>query len=414
MLDIESFIEQSRGAGELESEGSFDIDSFGALRKTLSSSLPEHHYYLFQILQGLVRAQAEDIKVAIGRQGTKFSFRDTKKVFEDRDSLLARLNGGLTLSTNKAKGLLVSGIATALGSDVSTATLWGGSSDKALRLAIGEASVIASRSTSQSTLIELKRASTKHLTFNWSRIWGARKEEFRLRKRFEQSPVKVSIAGLKTAPSSLWRREIASAGCAGPVVLLEAVVLAEGRANHCGEDPGWVTPLEGRPDLYGNSPVEPDFDPEHLEEDDDEEEPIARDVFLLALDAKGEPVKESVDKGRWFQRTTTLYFTSALESAGQAFFVRNGYQFGPYPCDLGFPGLRVILPGDDLDADASGYSLVQNQQFKERLEGARDLAQKAAGQLTRQDLEQYYSLVRAAQDPAADIAALASTFPWLG
>ncbi len=411
MLDIESFIEQSRGAGQLESEGSFDVDSFGALRKTLSSSLPEYHYCLFQIVQGLVRAGVKEIKVAIGRQGTKFSFLDVNEAFKDRDNLLARLNGTLSLSTNKAKGLLVSGIATALGSDVTVATLWGGGTDKALRLAIGEASVVDAQSSPEFTFLELRRASTQHLTFNWSRIWGARKEEFRLRKRFEQSPVKLSIAGLKTSPSTLWRREVPPAGSAGPVVLLEAVVLAGEHPNHCGEDPGWVLPLEGRVDLYGNSPVEPDFEAAHHEDDADDVEHEAEDLFLLALDQDGNPVTEAVDKSRWSERLTTLSFTSGQESSVS--FVRNGCLYGPYERDLGFAGLRAVLNGDDLKVDATGYALVENDKFEQKLEQARELAQKATQHLSLDDLKTYYGQVRPARPAETDIAALADTFSWL-
>lgn len=411
MLDIESFIEQSRGAGQLESEGSFDVDSFGALRKTLSSSLPEYHYCLFQIVQGLVRAGVKDIKIAIGRQGTKFSFLDVNGAFKDRDDLLARLNGTLSLSTNKAKGLLVSGIATALGSDVTVATLWGGNTDKALRLAIDEASVVDSQSSPEFTFLELRRASTKHLTFNWSRIWGARKEEFRLRKRFEQSPSRLNIAGLKTSPSTLWRREVPPAGCAGPVVLLEAVVLAEDRANHCGEDPGWVLPLENRVDLYGNSPVEPDFEAPHESDEDEDAEQEAENLFLLALDQNGDPITAPVDKGRWSQRLTTLSFTSGQESF--VYFVRNGCLYGPYQRDLGFAGLRAILPGDDLRVDATGYALVENEKFEQRLESAAQLAQKASGCLSLEDLKAYYKVIRPSRNAEAEISSLADTFSWL-
>ncbi|MCA9778642.1 MAG: hypothetical protein KC800_18065, partial [Candidatus Eremiobacteraeota bacterium] len=71
---MDEFINQRTAGGKMESEGSFTVDSLAALRKTLSSALPEPHYYLFQILQGLIQAGAGEIKVAIGRRENRISF----------------------------------------------------------------------------------------------------------------------------------------------------------------------------------------------------------------------------------------------------------------------------------------------------------------------------------------------------
>jgi hypothetical protein len=79
--------------------------------------------------------------------------------------------------------------------------------------------------------------------------------------------------------------------------------------------------------------------------------------------------------------------------------------------DLGLPGLLVLAPAAGLDLDASGYSLVRNEKFEQRLELACQLARRTLGSVSRGELAQ-----EMARQPALKglDEALLGEFPWLG
>jgi hypothetical protein len=251
---MDSYIEDQRHQGKLDSEGSFTIDSLGALRKTLASALPEPHYYLFQIAQGLVAGGARDIEIAIGRHATRFHFSDPEGTFQDLEAARARLGQGLTLSSSRPLDLILTGMATAVGSEMDRADLYAVDSQRTLQISLAGA-FLAGRTPHEeplsrdrgrgqerypaspgSTYLELHRSVSKGLSFAWTRIWGARGEESELQRRFEFATPPLKIAGLLTAPGCGWRQEVPMTGEAGRLILVEAALVDGEAANHRGPD----------------------------------------------------------------------------------------------------------------------------------------------------------------------------------
>ena len=56
--------------------------------------------------------------------------------------------------------------------------------------------------------------------------------------------------------------------------------------------------------------------------------------------------------------------------------------------DLGWPGLYLLAPADDLDVDASGFSLVHNAKLEQRLDEGRELLRRVAASIGLADLVQ--------------------------
>lgn len=373
-MNLDDFIEKRKCDGTLDSVGDFSIDSLSAFRKLLASSLPEPHFYLFQLIQGLVQSRVENIRVAIGRRENKITFDDPQELFSDLDRLAERFRQGLSVSSNDPFDLLMSGMVTSLGSHVTSAELHYGSH----RLAVCATGVTQSKlmKAAKSPSLILRRTLEKGLSFSWSRIWGARKEEFRVRKAFEHSPVPLSIAGLPTRPHSAWRRGIEGDG---RFALLEAAVLVKaGQANHCGEPQPLGAKLEGT-FLY------PCDHPDVATEDLDLA--MAPDLLMMACNEVGEPRKGFIEPAAWNRRKWTICFTSCDNEKVDILFVRNGVNLDRHEVDLGLKGLHIVAPADDLAVDATGYRLVQNEAYYARIAEVKELIKTILASLKRSDVE---------------------------
>jgi hypothetical protein len=388
-VNVDEFINQRAADGKLESEGSFAVDSLAALRKTLSSALPEPHYYLFQLLQGLVEAGAGDIKVAIGRRENRISFSDPNKRFTDLEALAATFNQGLSVSSNDPLDLVMTGLTTALGDHINKAEFIY-DMEHVTVTADGVEHSTATRASSPH--IVLRRVVEKGLSFSWSRIWGARKEEFRVRKRFEHSPISISIAGLPTEPHSTWRRGEQE----GQFALLEVAVF-DGQ-NHRGEPLGETQPVESSKWLRRCGTAHKKAEGTDLA--------IAPNLFAAALEGD-QPVPSDELDCKWDTRQWTFCFTSHVEEPTEILFVRNGCNLATYPIDLGVSGLQIVAPADDLLVDASGYQIVDNEAFQARISEAKEFVQKLIELLRAEDLRQ---AVAAGDDDPDEVL---GRFDWL-
>ena len=229
-MSLDDFIERCVAAGLFESEGTFTVDSLGAFRKTLAAALPEPHYYLFQVLQGILKAGGQDVKVAVGRLDNKITFQDPGRFFANLDLLASHFQKGLSVASNHPLDLMMSGLVTSLGCQIERAEYYCGHHKLTVGLQ-GLKQETVSR-VAQTPYILFRRAQEKGLTGSWSRIWGARKEEFRIRKSFEYSVTPIQIAGLPTNPKASWRRLLEGEE---RFALLEVAVLSPHTPNHCGE-----------------------------------------------------------------------------------------------------------------------------------------------------------------------------------
>jgi hypothetical protein len=389
-VNVDEFINQrSADGGKIESEGSFSVDSPSALRKILSSALPEPHYYLFQILQGLVQAEASDIKVAIGRRENRISFQDPSRRFADLEALAATFNQGLSVSSNEPMEQIMSGMTTALGDHINVAEFIYDQE----RVVVNHDGVEHSTSSKASpSCIVLRRVMEKGLSFSWSRIWGARKEEFRIRKRFEHSPLPISIAGLPTEPHSTWRRGVEE----GHFALLELAVFDGG--NHRGERLGETRPVSGSDWLRRCGSAHKKAEGTDLA--------IAPNLFAAGL--KGDqPVSADDLEEKWNTRQWTLCFTSHTDRPAQVLFVRNGCNLDSRSYDLGLNGVQIVASADDLTVDASGYQVVDNEALQTRIQEARALVGRVVELLKAEDLRQ---AVEAGGDDPDEVL---SRFDWL-
>ena len=388
-MNVDEFINQRSADGKMESEGSFSVDSLAALRKTLSSALPEPHYYLFQILQGLVQAGACDIKVAIGRRENRISFHDPERRFTDLEALAATFDTGLSVASNNPLEQVMSGMPCSLGDHIDLAEFH--YDQETVKLTTeGVEHLTSSRPATPQ--IVLRRHMERGLSFSWSRIWGARKEELRIRKRFEHSPVPLSIAGLPTEPRSSWRRGVEE----GHFALLELAVL--GKNNHRGE------PLVEPKDVEGSSWLLRCGTSHHQPEGSDLV--IAPNLFVAGLDGT-EPVMAEELEHRWNLRKWTICFTTHTGGPAEIVFVRNGCHLQTHQVDLGISGLRLVAPADDLTVDASGYQVVENDAFEAVVKEAKNLVEKAVEMLKAEDLAT--ALAAGGDDPQEVL----SRFDWL-
>lgn len=365
-VKLDEFIENCSHAGKLESEGSFSVDSVAAFRKTLASALPEPHFYLFQLLQGLLKAGCRDIKVAVGRRENRITFRDHTGALADLEALAGEFKKGLSVASSDPLDLIMSGLVTALGCHISSAEFYYGK--QRIQVDVNGMTHEQTSTAAQEPYILLRRSLEKGLSYSWSRIWGARKEEFRIRKAFEHSPVPILIAGLPTKPRARWRRTFEGEDL---FALVEAVVVATDHPNHIGE-------LEPEPEALDGSNL-------HIgacaKKSVGCESAVAPSLTLIALNASGEQLQGSLSVDTWNKRRWTICLTNRNNSLAEVEWIRNGLTISHQQIDLGRPGLHLVAPADDLEVDASGYELVENQAYEKALEEARGYLKKIEASL---------------------------------
>lgn len=356
---MDRFLEDKRLAGELDSEGGFTLDALGALRKTLASALPEPHYYLLQIAQGLIAAGARNIEVAIGRETTRFHFSDEAGLFQDLGTAKSRLTSGLTLSSPHPWDLVLSGMATAVGAEMDRALLRLPEQQQALELTLERCGLVkaASPLAHGKAVIELHRSVSLGLSFAWTRVWGARNQEEELQRRFEFATPPLKIAGFATVPGNRWRQEVPVTTGAGRLILCEAAILDPVRPTHRGPQ----LSFEGSP-----------------------AETAVRCLVRRAFDPQGVPLAEGAHD--WEERVWSFYGTARVEPESTVWWIRNGMTVEKSQHLLELPGLFVLAPADDLDLDASGYGLVKNEKFQRRLQQASNLAKLTLGGISHRQV----------------------------
>lgn len=392
-MSLDHFIEKCTEVGKVDSEGAFSVDSLAALRKILASALPEPHYYLFQLLQALVKCDAEKVKVAVGRRENRISFTDPNRHFADLESLEARFQKGLSVASDDPLDMLMSGMVTALGCHVSAAELHYGH-QKVTVTVNGVKRGLLTRGALTPYLV-MRRSLEKGLTYSWSRIWGARKEEFRVRKAFEHSPVSLNIAGLPTAPRSNWRRGFEGDG---HLALLEVAILDKEHPNHRGENRGQIHPVEGHRGLFS---CEPGTGSEG------NDLAVAPNLAMMLLDADLNPIDGEIPREDWDTRRWTICFTNCENTETELLLVRNGLSIVRETITTGIPGVYMVGPADDLEVDASGYKLVANTALAERLQEAQSIVDKVVSNLETKGLK--LAIEQAGKEPKSVL----ENFDWL-
>lgn len=375
---MDSFIEEKIQAGQLESQGTFSVESISAIRKTLASALLEPHYYLFQIVQGLVAAKAAKIEIAIGRESVVLCFTDEHKIFGDLELVKAHLFTGLTLSSSKPLDLLLTGLATAVGQEMERAQLYAADSAFCLQISAEELQLVALKEPSPSARIELKRASSQSLSFGWTRVWGAMNDETELQYRFQFCSPPIKIAGLPTAPTSSWLAEIPLSGAAGRLLILEAAILSESSPSH-------QVSFRLKSDELKNL--------------------TARSLIAKSFDSSGEELSVAPPDKKWLLRSCTICACPGSWQEAKIWWVRNGMIVECTQRDLGFPGLIVIASADELDLDASGYRLVRNASYERACQKLSHLSSKVLSTFSRQEVEQALNNLKLEENPEAQEAA---------
>lgn len=373
-MSLESFIEKCRAAGLFDSESGFSVDSLAAFRKILASALPETHFYLFQTLQAIVKAECQEIKVSIGRRENRISFLDTQRYFANLNTLAGHFQKGLSVASSHPLDLMMSGLVTSLGAHMDGAEISCGHQ----KLTVGIQGLKQEKLARPvpTPHIVFRRAQERGMMASWSRIWGARKEEFRVRKGFEYSVTPLVIAGLATCPRANWRRML---GGEEKFALLEVAVLAPQNPNHRGEHQSRPDRVDESPGLYFGHP--PQHDPEG------QAIAVAPSLMMLALNSAEQPIPEAVPPESWNKRRWTLCFTNCGNSEAEIAFVRNGFTIARESVPLGVDGLKIVAPADHLEVDASGYALVKNDRYAATLDEAAGLIGKTKKFVSSESLE---------------------------
>lgn len=374
-MSLDDFIETCEGAGLFDSEGSFTIDSLAAFRKTLAAALPEPHYYLFQVLQAIIKAGGQDIKVAIGRMDNKITFQDPERYFANLDLLAGHFQKGLSVASNHNLDLMMSGMVTSLGCQIERAELY--CAHQKLTVGLQGVKLEKVSRVALAPYLLFRRAQEKGLTGSWSRIWGARKEEFRIRKAFEYSVTPLQIAGLPTSPKASWRRLLEGEE---RFALLEVAVLAPHTPNHRGEFLPSESGVPGHPHL--RLARAPEADPEG------QAPAVAPSLMMLGLNSAEAPIEESLEPDSWNKRRWTFCFTNCQNEKAEIQLVRNGLTLAHREVDLGLPGLHIVGPADHLDVDATGYGVVENSVYEKTLEEAKRLVDKIRSSVSADALTQ--------------------------
>lgn len=412
---MNTYIERQREQGQFDSEGGFTLDALAALRITLASSLPEPHYYLFLLLQGLLAGGASSIEIAIGRHSTRVRFHDERHQFVDLEKLRQRLWQGLSLSSPNPADLVLAGMATSVGQEMDRADLLGpnpqGGSALSLQLSLRHAQLVehpGGRPSEFSTLY-LHRNVSQSQSFAWTRVWGGRREEGEILRRFAHVSPPIKVAGLPTSPEPLWPAGLDPVGELGPIVLLEGAVLAE--------------PDQPSHRVHSTHPMFPALDERgeeisvelnaRLSQGDLSEacHPAPpRCLFRRAYSSRGKLLCGELAPQAWQRRRWSIFFTSQRQTKATLTWIRYGMTLEQQTVDLGWPGLYIVAPADGLDLDASGFALVHNAKLEERLEEAKGLTKRVLASVTRVELNQLMDrLGQPHQTPR-----IAQVFPWFG
>ena len=408
-MEMESYIQEQRHQGTLDSEGAFSIDTFAAFRITLASALPEPHYYIFLILQGLIAAQTERIEVAIGRNSTRFGFHDAHEQLSSLEAIQERVGRGLTLASPRPQDMVLVGMATSVGQEMDRADLIPAGSQPALQLSTQKIEIVAlpeRRPRAEHSAVVLHRNISSTQSFAWTRVWGARREEGEVLRRFEHSAPPVKVAGLPTSPRPLWST-LDPVGEFGPLILLEAAVLAEPHSPaHRAHS---VHPMLPAHDELGEE-ISPELNARlSFSFQQGEHELPPRCLFRRAFTSSGEAVSGEISPETWQRRRLTIFFTSRQRPETEIIWVRHGFTLERERIDLGWPGVYVIAPAEELDMDASGFGIVSNARYEQRLQEAKEVIGTVASSLS---LGQVGELLERLEQ-VEQLTVIASAFPWL-
>lgn len=412
-MEMETYIQEQRHQGTLESEGAFSVDTFAAFRITLASALPEPHYYLFLILQGLLAAKAERVEVAIGRHSTRFGFEDTQAQLTDLEAIQERVGRGLTLASSRPEDMVLVGMATSVGQEMDRADLSSvGPQDApapSLQLSPQQIQIVAQperRPRTEHSSIVLHRNIGSSQSFAWTRVWGARREEGEVLRRFEHSEPPIKVAGLPTSPRPLWSA-LEPVGESGPLILLEAAVLAEPDAPaHRAHS---IHPMLPAPNDLGEE-ISPELNARLTASFQQGEHDLPpRCLFRRAFSPGREALHGEISPVAWQRRRWTVFFTSRQRPETEFIWIRHGLTLERERIDLGWPGLYVIAPAEDLDMDASGFGIVANARYEQRLQEAKEMIETIASSLSKSQVEQLLQRL----EQVDQMPAIASAFPWL-
>lgn len=357
---MESLIRQQREAGQFDSEGSFLLNPVAALRKQLASGLPEPHFYLFQVLQGLVASGAAEIEVALGRQLVSFSFVDHAQVLGDLSALRSRLFQGVTLASGQATDPLLTGMAAAVGQDMDVAKLYVAGSSSCLSMTLDDVVIEEGIHPAPYAILELHRVHGQGQSYAWTRVWGAMGEEGEIQRRFECCAPPLKVAGLETSPDALWRAEVPLWGRLGRIVLAEAALVGEGSQHR-------ALPFTG-PETPASTAI--------------------RTLLRATFNADGQREDEAlVTQEQAFKRQMTCLMVPSADPFTVIWWIRHGMKLERTLVDLGCPGLVALAPADGLDVDLSGYGLVKNEAFQAKCRQVGQLARKAFSTWKRSEID---------------------------
>lgn len=91
VIGVEDLVGRYRGAGKLDSSGSFTLDSRKALEKLASFALPSLYHWVLKVIQSLHRSRASQIDVMAGVLEVKIVSDGVLPSFNTIDDLLAHL-----------------------------------------------------------------------------------------------------------------------------------------------------------------------------------------------------------------------------------------------------------------------------------------------------------------------------------
>ncbi|MGE0490568.1 MAG: hypothetical protein AB7S38_15280 [Vulcanimicrobiota bacterium] len=340
--EFEALLKAKREEGQLDSSGAFTLDFIRAREKLANYQLERPGYYLQKILQGLVGLHTAAINVRLGRHDLLVEAHPIAPDF------LATLQPALAnpLAASGCWRDLATGLASAFAAQIEGIEILG--HNQLLRL--GQTNTLSQVNKSEAFYIRLVRQRPAAL---WQRLFGAgeRAAEHRmLTTGFAYVAIPIWLDGKRLEVPTLGApRGPASSYPSADFHLVERFIYSSDLD---------ATAAIQAPDPRARRPMhlvtETDFCPKRTE------------IHLTLRDGANTVLLRKTGEGQFCRAMLAIRYDLLGEAT--IAFVKRGLLIEVARLDLGCPGVTGVCASDGLTTDASGYGLVRNRAFQERME----------------------------------------------
>lgn len=364
-MGLDEYLAQETRGARFESSGRFSIDFLKARDKLERFRLPSPSHYLLKAVQAAVLAGATEINVKVLADATIFRF-DVRPESEVArfEAITLGLQNPFEIADSGVRALCQGMLGALLNPD--EAVCWrvnSSTGSDALWLGAGGNKTASAR---YRAAPEVECILTQFRPPNW-KIWQT------ARPRADDSKILDSLARYCPIPIKMEGRNLQGGfalsrrvdGELAPYFLFQSLVRVEPDQKHAfsmRRPPGSSYYKEGEIFVYRPLLWNP--------EDVGCQPSVQGDTCYFY------EVKPDLSKpGDILRCQLAGAIESHLHSEAEVVFVCDGVASQPVGLKLGCKGLRIVASGQGLDLDASGFGIVQNEKFFDRLPRIRDHAQ---------------------------------------